>query len=253
MKRHLSLLSLILLCFLGCASAPEVEPTRPIARFGTTPIINGEFAEGEWDDADIVRTGENQQFRIKHDSTNLYIALNAGGGNLWFNKDEGLHVLHWSAQLGSAKYRKSDSSAQVLDQPFDFSLWGLQNESPAVIAETLARYLAEHGWAANISPMGPKMQSEFAISFDWLGVTVGSGRYQEIPGIHMGAGLMLTRGDPEAEEIMAQSIEERKKRYPSLFWPEGSGPTHPLNAGNCPDTVRVDPADFGTIWIDLQM
>jgi len=228
------------------------EPSGPIARFGTTPTINGEFEDGEWDDAEIVRIGENQQFRIKHDSTNLYIALNAGGGNLWFNKDEGLHVLHWSAQLGSAEYIKSDSSTQVLDQPFDFSLWGLQNESPAVINETLARYLAEHGWSANISPLGPKMQSEFAISFDWLGVTVGSERYQEIPGVHMGAGLMLTRGDPEAEEIMAMSIEERKTRYPSLFWPEGSGPEHPLNRGACPDTVRVDSADFGKIWIDLE-
>jgi hypothetical protein len=253
MVRQMSLLSSVLVFLLGCSEVPVQEPSGPIARFGTAPTINGEFEVGEWDDAEIVRIGENQQFRIKHDSTNLYIALNAGGGNLWFNKDEGLHVLHWSAQLGSAKYIKSDSSTQVLDQPFDFSLWGLQNESPAVINETLAGYLAEHGWSANICAMGPKMQSEFAISFDWLGVTVGSGRFVEIPGVRMGGGLMLTRGDPEAEEIIAMPIEERKKRYPSLLWPEGSGPDHPLNRGNCPDTVRVDPADFGKIWIDLQM
>jgi len=253
MVRQMSLLSSVLVFLLGCSEAPVQEPSGPIARFGTAPTINGEFEVGEWDDAEIVRIGENQQFRIKHDSANLYIALNAGGGNLWFNKDEGLHVLHWSAQLGSAKYRKSDSSTQVLDQPFDFSLWGLQDEPPDVINETLAGYLAGNGWAANISPMGPKMQTEFAISFDWLGVTVGSGRFVEIPGVHMGAGLILTRGDPETETILAMSIEERIRQYPSLFWPEGSGENHPLNRGNCPDTIRVDLADFGKIWIDLQM
>ena len=48
------------------------------------------------------------------------------------------------------------------------------------------------------------------------------------------------------------SVEERKKRYPSFFWPEGSGETDPMNAGRCPDTIHVDPADFGQIWIDTE-
>jgi len=253
MRMILSILSLVLFCFLGCSSTPEVEPSGPIARFGTTPTIDGVFDEGEWDDATIVLVDSNQQFRIKYDSINLYFAIDAGGGNLWFNKDEGLHVLHWSSQLGSAKYIKHDSSIQRLDKPFDYELWGLQNESPAVIHETLTGYLAENGWAANIAPMGHKMQSEFAISFDWLGFIIGSKRFVEIPSIHICGGLMLTRGDPELEKILAMSIEERKEKYPSLFWPDGSGEDHPLNRGQCPDTVRVDPADFGKLWIDLKM
>jgi hypothetical protein len=63
---------------------------------------------------------------------------------------------------------------------------------------------------------------------------------------------MLVRDDPEAEVIMAMSIEERKKQYPSLFWPEGSNETHPMNRGAIPDTIQVNPADFGQIWIDLE-
>lgn len=244
--------TLVLVCLLGCSSVSDVEPTGPIAGFGVAPTIDGVFETGEWDDAEIVSVGTNQQFRIKHDSTNLYLALDAGGGNLWFNKSEGLHVLHWSAQLGSAEYVKSDSSMQILDRPFAFELWGLQDESPEVINETLSAYLTENGWTANIAPMGQKMQSEFAISFDWLGVTIGSKRFVEIPGLHIGAGLVLSRNDPETEEIMALSMEERKKRYPLLSWPEGPE-DHPLNMGPCPDTIRVDPADFGKIWIDLQL
>jgi hypothetical protein len=227
------------------------ERSGPIARFGTAPSIDGEFTDGEWDDASVVLTGKDQRFRIKHDSSNLYIALDGGGGNLWFNKDDGLHVLHWSAQLGSAKYRKSDSTTQLLDRPFDYELWGLQKEPPSVINIALVGYLAENGWVANTAPMGPKMQSEFAISFGWLGVTLGSERFIEIPGLHISAGLMLTRDDPEAEEIMALPAEERKRRYPPFSWPAGSGPTHPMNTGACPDTIRVDPNDFGSIWIDL--
>ncbi len=252
MRRQLLIVGLLLICFSGCSSVPEPEPSGPIAKFGTTPTIDGVFEAGEWDGAEIVRAGTIEQFRIKHDSTNLYFALNAGGGNLWFDKDAGLHVLHWSAQLGSAEYTRYDSSTQILDKPFAFELWKLQEESPALINETLAAYLAENGWVANIAPMGPKMQSEFAVSFDWLGVTIGSGRFAEIPSIHISGGLMLSRGDPEAGEIMAMSVEERRKQFPSLFWPEGSGPDNPLNAGPCPDTMHVAPSDFGKIWIDLE-
>ena len=252
MKMQMTVLSLFLVGFLGCSSVPEVEPSGPIARFGSLPTIDGVFEEGEWDDAKIVRAGTIEQFRIKHDSTNLYIALNAGGGNLWFYKDTVLHVLHWSAQIGSAKYIKSDSSTLILDKPFSHKLWGLHEESPAVINETLLDYLAENGWVSNIAPMGHKMQSEFAISFEWLGVTIGSERFEEIPGIHICGGLMLSRNDPETETFLAMPVEERKKKYPSLFWPE-SPESHPLNMGSCPDTIHLDPADFGKIWIDFQM
>lgn len=251
MRLKISVLNVILIGALGCTSVSDVAPEGPIARFGTVPTIDGVFTDGEWDDAEIIPAGMNRGFRVKHDSTHLYIALNAGGGNLWFNKEDGLHVLHWSSQLGSARYVRSDSTMQLLDEPFAFELWALQNESPDVINAAFAGYLAENGWVANIAPMGHKMQSEFAISFDWLGVSMGSERFVEIPGVHIGAGLMLTRNDPEAEEIMAQSVEEREKRFPSLFWPEGPA-SHPLNGGPCPDTILVEPADFGTIWIDLK-
>lgn len=252
MKRLLTMLGSVFVVFVGCSTDNEEAPSGPVAGFGTAPIIDGVFDIGEWDDAEIVPVGENQQFRIKHDSTNLYIALNAGGGNLWFDKDDGLQVLHWSAQLGSAQYTRLDSSIQTLNKPFAYELWGLQEESPDVINETLTGYLAENGWVSNIAPMGPKMQSEFAISFDWLGVTMGSKRFVAMPGIHISGGLMLSRDDPEAEAIMAMPVDERKKKYPSLFWPEGSGPDNPLNRGACPDTIRYDPADFGKIWIDLE-
>jgi len=252
MRSDLLVLSVTLVCLLGCFSTPEERPSGPIARFGTAPTIDGVFDEGEWDDAEIVRVDTVEQFRIKHDGVNLYFAIRAGGGDLRFNTDSGLRVLHWSAQLGSAEYKKTDSLTQSLDRPFSFELWGLQNESPAVIRETLADYLAEHGWAANIASMGNLMQSELAISLDWLGVNTDSGRYVAVPGVRMGCGLMISRGDPRAEELMALPRDELRKKYPPVFWPAESMPNDSIGMGMSPEIITVDPANFGKIWIDLK-
>jgi len=139
---------------------------------------------------------------------------------------------------------------QVLGKPFNHRLWKLQDESPDLIRKTLIAYLEEEGWEANIAPLGPKMQSEFAISFEWLGVKHGSEQYIQIPSIHICGGLMLTRSDPDFEKIMDMPVDERKNQYLSLFWPE-SPENNPLNTGPCPDPIYPDPLDFGEIWIDM--
>ena len=253
MIRSLALLCSFLLCLLACSSTGEVEPRGIIARLGSTPTIDGVFDSGEWDDAEIVRTDTVEQFRVKHDGSNLYFAVRAGGGNILFNTDSGVRVLHWSAQLGSAEYVKSGTLTQVLDKPFAFELWGLQNESPEVIQAALREYLAENGWTSNTASMGNLMESELAVSFDWLGVSTGSERFVEIPGVRIGAGLMIARGDPREKELQAMSREEMKEIYPSVSWPSESPPGDSIGmGGGLPDTIRVDRADYGSMWIDLE-
>ena len=207
--------------------------------------------EGEWDDAAIVRVDTVEQFRIKHDGVNLYFGIKAGGGDIRFNTAEGLRVLHWSAQLGSAEYTPVGRTTQLLTRPFAFELRGLRHESPDVIQENLARYLSENGWVSNTASMGNVMESELAVSFDWLGVNSDSSRFAEVPDVRLGCGLLVSRDDPRAEELRALSREELERRYPSVFWPAESMPNDPLAMGTCPDTIRVDPADYGRIWIDF--
>ncbi len=248
MTTQLSVLTMILVCFWGCSSVPEVEPSGPVARFGTSPTIDGVFDDGEWDDAEIVQAGKYQQFRIKHDSTNLYYALIGDGGNLYFNKDNGMQVLHASAQLGSAEYTKSDTStAQSLDKAFVPQLYGLQNESATNVNERMAGYLVENGWVGSIG--GNKAQTEFAVSFDWLGVTLGSERFVETPSQYVYSGRHFA--PEEIEDLLALSLEERKEQYPTLYWPEEPAPNDSLNAGYCPETISFDPTNWGKIWIDL--
>ena len=252
MIRRLPILYSLLLCFLACSSTREGEPTGLIARFGSTPTIDGVFDSGEWDDAEIVRADTVEQFRVKHDGVNLYFAMRAGGGNILFNTDSGVRILHWSAQLGSAEYVKSDTLTQLLDRPFTFELEGLQDESPAVIQETLTKYMTENGWVASTASMGNLMQSELAISFNWLGANTGSGRFVAIPSLRIDAGLMIARGDPRGKELMALSREERNMMYPPVSWPADSPPSDAIGMGRLPDTIRVDAADYGKIWIDLR-
>ena len=252
MIRNIPIVFSFLVCFLACSSTREVEPTGPIARFGSTPTIDGVFEDGEWDDAEVVRADTVEQFRIKHDGVNLYFGVRAGGGNLIFNKDAGVRVLHWSAQLYSAEYVKSDTSTQSLDNSSDYALWGLWKESADVIQETLTKYLTENGWASNTASMGNLMQSELAVSLDRLGTNTGSGRYVEIPGVRIGAGLMITRDDPRKEALLALSREEMKTLYPNVFWPKTSPPSDSIGMSGLPDTIRVNAADYGKIWIDLR-
>lgn len=241
-----------LVCILGCSGGSEEEPQGPIARLGTVPTIDGVLEPGEWDDAEIVSTGSVEQFRIKHDGINLYFGLRAGGGDLRFNTDAGLLVLHWSAQLGSAEYTELDPSTLSLDRPFTFELWGLGYESPAVIQDILARYLAENGWAANTAGMGNVMESELVVSLDRLGVDTEPGGFVEIPSVRVGGGLLISRDDPRAAELIGMQVEERQRRYPSVSWPVDSMPNDSISMGRSPDTIRIDPGTFGRIWIDLR-
>jgi hypothetical protein len=246
MKRQLSILSPVLVCCLGCSAVPEDIPPGPIARFGSTPTIDGVFEDREWDDAELVQAGEYQQFRIKHDGTNLYFALVGDGGDLYFNKDTGLQVLHASAQLGSAEYMKSDTPVQSLGKCSDFALWGLQNESATVVREKMAAYLAENGWVGSIG--GSQAQTEFAVSFNWLGVPRELERFAETPGIYIYSGRSFP--PEQIEELRALSLEERKEQFPTLYWPR---PWEPIDTMRlCSETLRFDSSYWGKLWIDLQ-
>jgi hypothetical protein len=251
MKTQLFILSLILVGFLGHSSDTGIEPSEPIARLGSTPAIDGVFEEGEWDDAAVINVGKNHQFRVKHDGTNLYFAFAQDGGSLWFYKETGLHVLHASAQLGMAKYIKSDGFTQSLDKAFDWKLFGLQNKPVTDINEILADYLAENGWVASTGPSGNLAQSEWAVSLEWLGVANTEDRFVETPRLYIFTARM--RLSPEEKKALsALPPEKRKNQYPPLNWPAPPVPVDSLNNGNCPETIKIDPAGWSKIRIDLE-
>jgi hypothetical protein len=233
---------------LGGPAVPEDEPSGPIAKSGTTPTIDGVFEVSEWDDAVIVKAGKHQQFRLKHDGTNLYFALIGDGSNLFLERDTCFHVLHASAQLTWAVYSKSEDTIQSRYKKYDHKLWGLQNKPADSIKYLIKSYLSENGWVASIG--GTKRQTEFALSFDWLGINIKSGGYVKIPNIYIYSGMLFAPGDPEIEKLMALSLEERKTQYPTLYWPSEPAPNE-SSKENFPETVSFDPSTWGNIWIGL--
>ena len=70
-------------------------------------------------------------------------------------------------------------------------------------------YLAENGWVASTGPMGNMAQAEWAVSFDWLGVTNTAQRFVEIPRLLIfSARMRLSPEDKKA--LLALPLEERK-------------------------------------------
>jgi hypothetical protein len=56
-------------------------------------------------------------------------------------------------------------------------------------------------------------------------------------------------GSETEEDNLPQEIQ---RLHPSVSWPEGSAPRDSIGMGRPPDTIRINPADYGKIWIDLR-
>lgn len=159
-----SIQGMILLILVACSSNNKIDPSCPIAKFGKTPSIDGVFSDGEWDDAIVVQENPKEKFWLKHDNTNLYFAFEHDGGNLYLSKNTSIQILHASAQLGSAEYKKFDHLMYSLEKPFEWKLGGLQNETAKYRTELVADYLSENGWVASTGPLGHFSQAEWAVS-----------------------------------------------------------------------------------------
>ena len=116
------------------------------------------------------------------------------------------------------------------------------------IIKKMNAYLAENGWVGSIG--GNKAQSEFAVSFKWLGLSIGSKRYVELPSLYITSGRHFTM--EEINEFLKKlSLEERKKQYPTLYWPVLPVPNDSIASGYSPKRISFDPTEWGKIWVDL--
>jgi hypothetical protein len=148
----------------------EPPPSAVEARRGSTPRIDGVFAKGEWEDATTLELSATKKILLKHDGENLYVAIETPGADLFFNLDNRVHQLHASAALGSREYAPVEGGSWSFVSKSPIVLRGLQRQPADEIDAAIAQNLEENGWAASLLPMGNPYQTEFAISFEWLGV-----------------------------------------------------------------------------------
>jgi hypothetical protein len=149
-------------------------PASIDAPAGSTPRIDGMFSKGEWEDAEVVALTATKKMLVKHDDENLFVALNSVGGELFFHREGRVQVLHASFALGSAEYGHEGESWTLVHRS-DIALHGLQNSPANEIDAEFGRHLEENGWAASLMPMGSPYETEWAVSFDWLGVELDGG------------------------------------------------------------------------------
>jgi len=202
-----------------------------LAQRGSTPKIDGVFARGEWEDATTVALGATKRILIKHDRENLYLALDAVGGDLYFSPGDTVHQLHASFGLRSKEYTNTEGSRWSFAGKSEIELHGLQSRPADEIDAEIARHLETHGWVASLIPMGNPYEIEFAVSFAWLGV--------EDPGT----------GPVSLPRVATKHMAGPPNMRPT--WPPHVTLDPALERGQDLETVEFDVADWGQITVEF--
>lgn len=154
--------SLLLIC--RTADAFEFTTTLP-APHGTTPAIDGERGDGEWNDAVRVELLGGGEMFLKHDDEYLYILIDAkrkGIASLCVERPMGIAILHASAALGTADYAGHYKQAER-KRSFMFQL---RDTGPSLEARKARKsFLHNERWFANTSRKGSSIR-EIQISLD---------------------------------------------------------------------------------------
>ena len=218
----------------------ENQSHMAVARCGKPPIIDGVFDEGEWNDANYIPIGETKKIRLKHDNKHLYLALDGDGGNIYLNKDDKVYVFHASFSLGWLEYSKF-GYAWVRDKDYEWELTNIQKEGNEVSQKKMAEYLQKNGWVMSLIPMGNKCQSEFAISFERIGIdTKGNSADQaKVPKMLISSIQNMPPSEYKGEDIW-------------LLWPSNGVYSDLINGGKSLGRMKMDTSTWGDIYIELK-
>jgi len=131
---------------------------------GIAVSIDGRFSVEEWKDAlrqELIGGGEAH---LKQDGAYLYVCLRGskqGWAHVYVTRGDTIFVLHASAALGTAIYRRSKGDVWQSVQEFS---WTMRDTSLAREAmNAREKFLESHGWVANTVRMGTPGTLEFKI------------------------------------------------------------------------------------------
>jgi hypothetical protein len=157
---------------MACSgSGAPVRATRaPVAAIavpeGAAPRVDGVVAADEWTAAHQIEIGAGARLHLMHDDNNLYLAVSGvpahgfGLACVFISEGELVHVLHASAQLGSAVYAPAGDG---FDPRATEYAW---KEPDALMRE-------EH-WVASVIDARDGSSQEFAIALDRIALTPGT-------------------------------------------------------------------------------
>lgn len=143
-----STVSLVLLLSLSAQAAPRVQ----VPRVPASPKVDGVITSKEWKDAVRVPLGTGGHAMLQHNGTHLFIALvgrRAGIGSLCTMSKDEVQILHASAALGTAVFKRDADSAGkwINTRPFTWTNRDT-GDTPEAMADR-KKFLDAEGWFAN--------------------------------------------------------------------------------------------------------
>ena len=146
---YLSLVIILSAFVISAKSAKSDSSITEVPR-GSTVTIDGKMNEDEWKDALTQDLKNGGSIKLKHDGEFLQIGLQGGKTGLshvYLTDGKDVFVLHASAALGMAVYRKE---GEVWNPTQKFK-WELRDQSTNI--EASSSYLKANGWLASVSAM----------------------------------------------------------------------------------------------------
>ncbi|UCF61202.1 MAG: PD40 domain-containing protein [Anaerolineaceae bacterium] len=125
---------------------------------GSVPVIDGNFSEGEWEDAlvtDLVNAGE---LMLMHAEGYLYLGIRSremGFGSICTIEGDQISILHSSAGLGTAVFERDIEDWRRIRQ-FSYCCWGANQRE-------LDDFLQREGWVASVGTRGEPDEMEYQI------------------------------------------------------------------------------------------
>ena len=131
---------------------------------GAQIVIDGTIGEAEWAGARTETMEGGGMVFLRRTDTTLYVGVRGtadGIAHLCVATGDAVRLLHASAAIGSAVYRRSgEGFAKATD--FD---WQLRDPAlTGAAAAARAAYLEREAWVGTVSRMGPAVEREFAVA-----------------------------------------------------------------------------------------
>jgi hypothetical protein len=140
----------------GCSAQKQPSLLIPEIPQENAPLIDGTLSPGEWDTALQESFADGSQLSLLVSGGTLYLnihdqPLDVIIGNVYINRGDEIAILHASAALGSAIYKKTGEEWTMTK---DF-IWSCRDSSNSEAARTEREvFLQQERWIASIAGMG---------------------------------------------------------------------------------------------------
>lgn len=133
---------------------------------GNPPTLDGTVSPGEWDSARREKFSDGSELLLMQNEGYLYLGIQAHiqGVSVWsvcLDRGDEIAVLHSSAALGTAVYKRAESGWQRT-RAFAWTLRDTSNSEAA--QQQRKQFLENEGWLASLGTMGKPEEAEFQLA-----------------------------------------------------------------------------------------